>query len=158
MRDYPAGITIVSTRERPDLLKVAAAWQWAQWGRSNGDSLPDVEAWLGGHTARLGPPQCFVLLEQDTPTAMATFEHHDLDARMDLSPWLANLVVAPEFRRRGHAIRLVRHTEAACRTAGIPELYLNTADAAPLYARLGWQEIGTEMHMGHPVIVMRRVR
>jgi GNAT superfamily N-acetyltransferase len=152
-----ADITIVSTRERPDLIKVAAAWHWAQWGRKHGHTLAGAEGWLGGHTARVGPPQCFVLLEEGSPAAMATFEHHDLDARMDLSPWLANLVVAPEFRGRGHAIRLVRHTEAACRTAGIPELYLNTEGAAPLYARLGWEEIGSETHKGHPVIVMRRV-
>jgi GNAT superfamily N-acetyltransferase len=150
-------ITIVSTLERPDLTKVAAAWHWTQWGRKNGHTLIGGEGWLYGHTARVGPPQCFVLLDGDTPAAMATFEHHDLDARMDLSPWLANLVVTPEFRRRGYAIRLVRHTEAVCRAAGIPELYLNTEGVAPLYARLGWEEIGTEMHKGHPVIVMRRL-
>jgi GNAT superfamily N-acetyltransferase len=152
-----ADITIVSTLERPDLIKVAAAWYWAQSGRENGHTLMGCEGWLSGHMARVGPPQCFVLLEEDTPAAMVTFEHYDLDARMDLSPWLADLVVTPASRGRGHAIRLVRHTEAACRAAGIPELYLNTEGAAPLYARLGWEEIGTEMHKGHPVTVMRRV-
>jgi hypothetical protein len=34
-----ADITIVSTLERPDLIKVAAAWQWAQWGRKNGHTV-----------------------------------------------------------------------------------------------------------------------
>ena len=56
---------------------------------------------------------------------------------MDLSPWLANLLVTPTFPGRGHAIRAERHTEAAYWAAGIPDLYLNTEAAAPLYARPG---------------------
>ena len=149
-------IEIVSVIDRPDLVPVAANWHWRQWGRKNGFSLADEEAWVAAHTATLGPNQAWVLLDDGTPAGMATFEFHDLDDRPDLSPWLANLVVDEAFRGRGHAIRLVGHTEAACIAAGIPTLHLNTEGAEALYARLGWHEIGTAEHMGHPVTIMHK--
>ena len=150
------GIEIVSIVDRPDLVGVAAAWQWEQWGRKNGAPLATVEAFIAAHIAVIGVPQCFVLLDGGVPAAVATLEAHDLDARPDLSPWLANLVVDPAFRGRGHAIRLVRHTEAACRAAGLPRLYLNTESAKELYGRLGWVDIGTAPHFDHVVTIMVR--
>ncbi len=149
-------IEIVTIVDRPDLIPAAARWQWEQWGRKNNVPIEQVEAFMASHTATSGPPQCFVLLDDGVPAAVATLEHHDLDARPDLTPWLANLVVDPAFRGRGHAIRLVQHTEAACRAAGLPRFYLNTESAAPLYARLGWVEIGTAPHYDHTVTIMVR--
>lgn len=153
---FAVTIEIVSIVERPDLVALAAAWQWEQWGRKNGAPIGAVEAFIAAHTAVSGVPQCFVLLDDGVPAAVATLEAHDLDARPDLSPWLANLVVDPAFRGRGHAIRLVRHTEAVCRAAGLKRLYLNTESAKDLYARLGWLEIGTAPHFDHIVTIMVR--
>ena len=149
-------IEIASIAARPDLIPAAALRFWTQWGRKGGYTLPEAEAWIATHTATIGPNQCWVLLESGQPAAIASFEVHDLDARPDLTPWLANLVVDEACRGRGHAIRLVRHVEEACRAADIPALYLNTESAAALYARLGWVEIGTAAHKGHPVTIMRR--
>ena len=149
-------IEIVSIVDRPDLIAYAAHAQWLQWARKNGRTVAQQEAWMATHTATVGPNQAWVLLDGGEPAAIATFEVHDLDERPDLSPWLANLVVAEAFRGRGHAIRLVGQCEAAAKAAGIPRLYLNTEGAAPLYARLGWFEIGVAEHKGHPVIVMAK--
>jgi GNAT superfamily N-acetyltransferase len=80
-------------------------------------------------------PQGVVLLEDGAPAGTASLDHADLDTRPDLTPWLANVFVAPEFRGRGHARRLVRYIEAASRTGGGTEvLYLHTEDAMALYA------------------------
>jgi GNAT superfamily N-acetyltransferase len=154
MHSEPA---IVSLAERPDLAAVAAGWIWDEWGRNMpaGASLAALTALL---KLRQGPavPQSFVLLDSGIPAAAAALVAADLEARPDLSPWLAEVYVLPAFRGRGHAVRLVRRVEGACRAAGIATLWLNTAHAAGLYARLGWQEAGEARHNGHPVTIMRR--
>jgi GNAT superfamily N-acetyltransferase len=87
---------------------------------------------------------------------MATLVNADLAARPDLTPWLADVRVDPPFRGRGHAARLVRHVEAACRAAGISRCYLHTEAAAEMYARLRWVAIGAAEHHGHAVTIMAR--
>jgi N-acetylglutamate synthase-like GNAT family acetyltransferase len=88
--------------------------------------------------------------------ATASLVHADLDARPDLSPWLASLFVDPPFRGRGHSIRLVRVVEAAARAAGIGTLWLYTAHAEGLYRRLGWLAVGRSVEGKAAVTVMRR--
>ena len=39
----------------------------------------------------------------------AAIIEHDMDTRMELSPWLASVFVAPEFRKRGIGSKLVTH-------------------------------------------------
>ena len=149
-------IDIVHIADRPDLAALAAGWMWGEWGQAEGRTPEQLTAWLAGHTARAGVNQAFVLLDGGIPAGTATLEADDLDPRPDLTPWLANVFVDPAFRSRGHAVRLVRHVEQAARRSGIGRLYLHTATAAGLYARLGWATIGQAVHHGHEVTIMAR--
>ncbi len=105
-----------------------------------------------------GPTACFVAFEGGEPAGTASLVRQDLESRPDLSPWLAGVFVAPGFRGRGLATRLVRHVEAHAAAAGIPALWLYTAAADGLYARLGWQGAGQAVDpgSGKPVRLMRR--
>lgn len=150
-------IEIVSLVERSDLVPVVARWQWLEWGKRQGATVEQIASFLAAYCTAQGVPQGFVLLEDGMPAGTATLDHADLDARPDLTPWLANVFVAPDFRGRGHARRLVRHVEAAARAAGIGTLYLHTESAMALYAGLGWVEIAQADHHGHAVTVMRNV-
>lgn len=149
-------IEIVTTAARPDLIPVASAWLWREWGIRRGRTQAQVTAGVTGRTAPQGPEQTFVLLDHGQPAATASFVHHDLDPRPDLTPWLASVFVHPDFRGRGHAPRVVGAVEASARAAGIATLYLDTNTAAPLYARLGWVAFDEALDLGEVVTLMRR--
>ena len=63
---------------------------------------------------------------------------HDMDTRMELTPWLAGVFVAPEHRRRGIGAALVRRIMAEASRLNVPVLYLYTVHSETFYADLGW--------------------
>ena len=88
--------------EHRDVIPTLAGWVWDQWGHL----LPDET--LTTLTARFQQkitprriPEIFVALDGDAPVGMASLIEHDLDARPDLSPWLASVYVLPAYRQQG---------------------------------------------------------
>lgn len=145
---------IETTRDRPDLAPIVAAWLVKEFGYSGGRTPEQV-------TARIlappnGPEETFVLLEQGKPVGSARLTHDDLASRPDLTPWLAGVFVDPAARGRGYATALVRQVEAFAAAAAVPTLWLYTWTAEPLYARLGWQRVGSETDRGKDVVLMTR--
>lgn len=80
----------------------------------------------------------------------------ELDAVHDLTPWLAGLVVAQDFRSRGIGSALVRAVEVHARAQGVETLHLYTWNARPLYASLGWRAVETFASGGEPMMLMSR--
>lgn len=147
---------IVTLAERPDLIPHVALWQWQEWGRARGRRLASVEHDIKPLAVKGGAEEGFVLLVNRAPAGTACLTLEDLDTRPDLSPWLASVYVEPAHRGRGYAGALVRAVEAAAIERGHTILWLFTWNTAPLYARLGWQAVGSEFHHGDEVTLMRR--
>jgi len=148
---------IVTIADRPDLVAIVADWLWHAFWRDDGYTLEQTTAVVAASTARSGPPQTFVLLEDAIPVATASFTAVDLDERPDLTPWLAGVFVALDARRRGHASALIAAVEAAGRRAGFPRIWLYTDTAARSYERLGWKPVETILRPGRrPVTLMQR--
>ena len=147
--------TIVSLRDRPDLVPAVASWLWHEWARRKGRTIEMVTARLTERRESWGE-ETFVRLLNGVPVATASLVDADLDSRPDLSPWLAGVFVDPAFRGQGHAAALVRRVEDAARAAGIATLWLHTEHASGLYAKLGWESAGPEMDHQFPVTLMRR--
>jgi len=61
-----------------------------------------------------------------------------MDTRMELTPWLAGVFVAPRHRRKGVGAQLVRGIMAEAAGLKIPLLYLYTVHSEKFYANLGW--------------------
>jgi GNAT superfamily N-acetyltransferase len=62
-----------------------------------------------------------------------------MDTRCDLSPWLAQVYVAPEFRGCGIGSALVRAVACEAASLGVHRLYLYTGrNRESFYAKLGW--------------------
>jgi len=99
-------------------------------------------------------PETFVAVEGEVPLGTASLVAHDLAERMDLSPWLAAVYVAPEFRNRGVGSSLVRAVMDAALALGEEVLYLFTPDKARFYGRLGWGVLEHREHHGTDVTVM----
>jgi GNAT superfamily N-acetyltransferase len=146
---------IVAVSGRPDLAPLVARWRVEAFFNIPGDWTVEEM------TARIlappeGPKETFVLFEDDQPVGTAGLVQTDLPSRADLTPWLAEVFVEPDFRGRGYASRLVRRVEDFALAASVSVLWLYTETAEPLYARLGWQRVGTERDRGHDVTLMRR--
>ncbi len=145
---------IRSLAETPHAAEVAS-WLHRQWWEGDGWTLPATEAWLRAAT---GPaaPCTFVAESEGSPIGTATLDTDDLPHRMDLSPWLASVLVAPEWRGRGVGGALVEHVARQARALGHPRIWLFTPDAAAFYAARGWAPAGEERWRGQPVALMVR--
>ncbi len=147
---------LAAVSDRPELASLVARWRVdAFFNHAGGYTVEQMTALI--QEPLVGPKETFVLFDEGRPVGTAGVVRQDLDARPDLTPWLAGLFVLPGFRRRGHAAALVRRAEAFARAASVPVLWLYTATAEPLYARLGWERAGVEQESGHRVVLMRRL-
>jgi GNAT superfamily N-acetyltransferase len=138
-------------------LTMVATWQFQQWRHLSPST--SFDAWrqeLRGQCGPRGVPSVFVALTDGEPVGTASLVHEDMEVRRELSPWLASVFVAPEWRGQGIASRLVRRVEAEARQAGIERLYLFTPDQQALYRRLGWEDKEALVYRGEEVTIMRR--
>ncbi|MBD0275375.1 MAG: GNAT family N-acetyltransferase [Acetobacteraceae bacterium] len=150
------GFEIAAVSDRPELAPVVAAWLVDAFGYPGGRTVEETTPLI--LSPPVGPEETFVLFDQGVPVGTASLAHTDLEARPDLTPWLAAVVVQPAFRGRGHATALVRRVEAFAAAASVPVLWLYTWTAEPLYARLGWRRAGleTDRKRGREVVLMTR--
>jgi N-acetylglutamate synthase-like GNAT family acetyltransferase len=77
-----------------------------------------------------------------------------MDTRMDLSPWLAGVFVAPDHRRCGIGAALVQRIIDEAKALGVQRLYLYTPSAEHFYSRLGWALVEHTSYRGANVTVM----
>ncbi|UYN94190.1 MAG: GNAT family N-acetyltransferase [Enhydrobacter sp.] len=146
---------VVSLTERPDLVDLVAGWGFGEWGHLRpGDTLEQRAARVrtGMNADRV--PAVFVALADDgRPLGSAALVFDDLEGD-PRNPWLASVFVPPEHRRRGVASVLVAAVEDAARRFGYSRLFLFTASAPELYARLGWRSLERRHYRGEHVQVM----
>jgi predicted N-acetyltransferase YhbS len=79
-----------------------------------------------------------------------------MDTHPELTPWLAALIVLPEYRRRRIGEALVRRCEAEAGAAGFERIYLFASNARTYYPRLGWVPMAEDFYEGEPVVIMSR--
>jgi predicted N-acetyltransferase YhbS len=125
--------------DHPEFLRTLAVWQHAEWGHLRaGDSVEARMARLRNFSERDRIPLSVVAHEEDELLGSASLIPHDMDTRMELTPWLAGVFVAPEHRRRGIGAALVRRIMAEAARLSVPMLYLYTVHSEKFYASLGW--------------------
>jgi len=134
-----------------NLLKTIASWHWSEWGNADPDA--SLQNWVNGLRARSNPagvPSTYVAVsEQDgSPIGSVCLVVEDMDTHPELSPWLANLFVAPSFRGLGIGTALTRHAMAKASETGVETLHLYTSTATSLYEGLGWRLLFREHREG----------
>jgi N-acetylglutamate synthase-like GNAT family acetyltransferase len=81
-----------------------------------------------------------------------------MKSRPALTPWLAQLFVAPDARCGGVGAALVTAAIAHAGRCGFSKLYLYTSGTLPrYYARLGWDELEWIEYLGKERVVMQYV-
>lgn len=149
-------IKIVNLAEHLDVTPTLAAWILDEWPHflSPGATLETLAARLAERTTPHTIPETFVAFEGDRPIGMSSLVKYDMEARRDLSPWLAGVYVLPEFRNRGVGSRLVRAVMQETRALSIEQLYLFTPDKMSFYERLGWHAVECTVYRGIDVTIM----
>ncbi|MFN2129375.1 MAG: GNAT family N-acetyltransferase [Anaerolineae bacterium] len=138
----------------PEHIPVLAQWHYAQWAYLDvGVSAAQRAAVLRKH-GRDTVPMTLVALSGDTLLGSASLIQHDMDTRMDLSPWLASVYVDPPYRERGIGSALVEAIVDRAERLGFSALYLFTPDRAPFYERLGWHILEHTIYRGYAQTVM----
>jgi N-acetylglutamate synthase-like GNAT family acetyltransferase len=138
-----------------EFISKLAGWHHAQWANLNpGETL---EARISRYHERMesdGLPLMFVALSDGVLLGSASLLKHDMDTRMDLSPWLASVYVAAEHRRKGVGEALVARIVEEARSLGHETLYLFTPDKAAFYAKRGWSSMENTEYQGESIEIM----
>jgi predicted N-acetyltransferase YhbS len=148
--------SFASVAARPELAPMVAEWLLDEFGHARSPTHAQLVAMIVAQPA--SSEDSFVLFADDVPVGTASLVNSDLKARPDLQPWLASVLVRPQFRGRGYSPMLVRHVEERAAAAGVSTLWLYTWSADRLYARLGWQRVGIERDTDRDVevVLMKR--
>jgi GNAT superfamily N-acetyltransferase len=137
------------------LIPIIARWHHEEWGYFNpGDSVEKRIATLQTHLGRNQIPTTFVSLSKGILLGSASLVPHDMDTRMDLSPWLASMYVTPEHRSRGIGTALVQRVLEEAVELSVETLYLFTPDREGFFASLGWSVVERTEYRGQQVVIM----
>ena len=132
-------MTIEYLADHPSALSTLAEWQHREWGHTRpGDTVEKRRARLEGFSNRDRIPLTVVALDDSEVLGSASLVAHDMETRMELTPWLAGVFVGEPHRRKGIGAELVQRIMAEAGKLGVPLLYLYTVHSEKFYAALGW--------------------
>lgn len=154
-------MSLTITRLQPDSpeAELAARWRYDAFFGDSGETFEASRMALFDFLRRHEGYEIGLLAVCDgQPAGLCLFVREEVEPnpRPDLSPWLAALYVAPEFRKRGIGAALVRAIEAHARKVGTVTLHLYTSEAEGFYARLGWRMAGRFVQAGETFALMAR--
>jgi len=141
----------------PAHAPMLAQWHYDEWRHFvDGDSPERRLRLLLARANHRAVPTVFVAVDGTRLLGSATLAEHDMETRPDLTPWMVDVFVAPEFRRRGIASALVKRVVHEAAELGVGELYLFTTGVwrEVLYAGLGWQVLGRPLYLGVERVLM----
>jgi len=147
-------------KEYPDSVLLIAQWYYAEWQaiyEASGMSLEDVKKTIEERTNTDKIPLAVVGLDAGRVIGTGCMKAHDMETRMDLTPWLAGIYVERNQRCKGHGSMIVRTLEDIARKLGIPRLYLYTPQSVTFYERLGWGKHEIATYKGQHVTIMERI-
>ena len=134
-------LDIAALREAPQHADAVAGWLHGQWYRQRGDTLAAVRERLLAEPPGGRYPASLVACRGAEPVGAFTLEA-TADPLSGLPRLcLADLFVAPDWRRRGVGACLCEAALAQARAWRIPRLSLLTDSHAAYYARLGWAPV-----------------
>ncbi len=153
--------TIIS-RLRPGspAISVCAWWRYGAFLKNHGlsfeDCLKQLDEFVG--LVELEQDEEIALLAEvrGIPAGTCLLARYEIDSVHDLTPWLAGLFVAPEFRKQSIGRELATAIEDHAQEVGCNRLHLYTNSAEAYYARLGWLVSEHFLWDGRPFVLMYR--
>jgi len=140
----------------PECIPILANWHFAQWGPLTGAATREEYAGrLEDAVSSRGLPSVLLAFAAGRLIGSVSLVSNDMSIRPSLTPWLAQLLVAPSDRRSGVGAALVRAAASRAQGLGFRRLYLYTSGDLPrYYARLGWAAGERVDYLGKPRTLM----
>ncbi len=139
----------------PHFVPVLAQRHYDTFGRLNpASSLEKHLAFLRRSLKKGAIPTTLIVLSGDALVGSASLAQSDLRDLVDLTPWLAAVYIAPEYRRRGIGSALVQRMVEEAVALGYRRLHLFTPDKEHFYARLGWTTVERTAYKGVDIVIM----
>ncbi|GGW52584.1 GNAT family N-acetyltransferase [Alishewanella tabrizica] len=147
--------TLTLLKHYPEHIPEIAKWHFQEWGelfpeKSEADFASDLAATLNDGTV----PLSWVLMLDEQVVGTASILLDDMQTNRDLSPWLANIYLAPAARGKGLGKWLVQQVMLQAQQLGLTKLYLFTEDKPEFYQQFGWQPLKQERYEGTLVTIM----
>ncbi len=158
-------LRIVPLIKQPQWLPVIAEWQQAQWRLySSSGTLEKRREKLEQHLSLGALPITFVAFWErlsasgsadiSPPVGCVSLVTYRFSSVGVSTPWLANLYVQPELRRKGIGSQLVDFAVSHGYKLALPKLFLFTHDQRGFYESRGWRCLRQHTLNGQPVDVM----
>ncbi len=144
--------------DHKEVIPTLSQWFYDEWAYLHPErTLADVERLMNEKANINRIPVALVAFEGKELLGTVSLKIHDMDTRLDLTPWLAGLYVSASKRRQGIGAMLVSAIEKKAHELGIEKLYLYTPESEAFYARLGWQVNERIQYHGYPVSLMYKL-
>lgn len=151
-------MTIEYLADHPSALPILAEWLHREWGHLRpGDTVEARRARLEGWCNRDRIPLTVVALDDGEVLGSASLIPHDMETRMELTPWMAGVFVGEPYRRKGIGAELVRRIMVEAGKLDVPLLYLYTVHSEKFYAALGWTLMERTNYREQKVVIMTYV-
>jgi len=126
-----------------EILATITMWMYNWWGEKEDYDFDAVKSYVLHSFQDKRLPQTYGLFLDKKIIGMYQLTHEDLFARPDIYPWLANVYIADEYRKKGYSKILLNTIKANAKT-NLPyeELYLYTTHIG-LYEKYGWEFVNT---------------
>ncbi len=147
---------IIDLRQAPEHRETLALWHFQEWGYLNpGKTLDDYQRSFDVYFGEQAIPTMLIAVEGNQLLGSSSLIVSDMDTHPDLSPWLANVFVAPEARGKGLGDQLVRAVMDMASALNLERIYLFTPDQQDFYTRRGWQLLMREQFHRASVSIMQ---
>lgn len=123
----------------PEHVGKVSGWIFDEFvkGKSSWE-LENVTQYFSETNISSFPITLIAISDNDCVGTISIFEN-DLKSQNELKPWLASLYVAPNYRGKHIAEKLINQVIAIVSGLGFRTLYLRTEHASDYYKKLGWE-------------------
>lgn len=87
-------------------------------------------------------PLGIALIDNETIIGFCTLRENRLDNHLDINPWLCNVMVFSEFRKKGYARKMIEFACEKFKQLGFDKIYSWTDQVPDFYKSLGWNYEG----------------
>jgi len=143
--------------EHEEFVATLVQWHHEEWSYLRpGDTIEARTNRIRSACGRQQIPTVFVAFTDSELLGSAMLIAHDMDTRLEFSPWLAGVFVTPRHRGKGIGAALVHRTVREACILNVPRLYLYTPSTEQFYVRLGWQSFDRTRYRGVKVVMMSK--
>lgn len=147
--------------DHPEALPSLREWferEWAPYYGPDGPGDATTDLWESCNREKL--PIAMVAIVDDEIAGTAALKAESVSTHKHLRPWLAALLVSPEFRRRGIAECLIAAIENKAQELGFHSIYVGTGEGSGTpessLRKRGWEFVEKGPYFVSDVSIFRK--